>query len=127
MDALENLVHLIDEFVTAGVRLERGAIQRIHVQVPRAQAVEAHLLRALLVDFFLEGEDELLDALVEGLAVGRGVVEAVLGKEDVVDIVLAVGILGNLLAEREEVVESLVERYLVLEAAFPHRTPGALA
>ena len=99
VDTLENLVDLLDKLVAVAVGLERRSVLRVHVQVPRAKAFEAHLLRALPVHFLLEGENELLDALVERLAVGRGVVEAVFREEDVVDKVLAVCVLRYLFAD----------------------------
>ena len=127
MDAFENLCNLLDEFVAGGVGLEGRAAQRIHVQIPRAQAFKAHFLGAALVHFALQGEDELLDALVEGLAVVRSVVETALGEEDIVDVVLAAGVLGNLVANLEQPIEGVVERLFVLEAAFPDGAPGFLA
>ena len=124
VDAFENPVHLLDEFCSARIWLEGGPVQRVNIQVPRPELFKTHLLGAFLVDFFQQGEHQLLDALVEGFAVGGGVVEPVLREENVVDKVLAVGVPGDFLADFEQLIKSPVQGVLVLEAAFPHGPPG---
>ena len=125
MDAFENAVDFFDELVTALVRLEWRPAQRIYIQVPRTEFCKPHLFCATLVHFLLQREHQLFDAFVEIFAVCRGVVKAMLCKEDIVDKILAVSILRNLLSDIEQLVVRIIKRFLVLEAAFPHGSPGA--
>lgn len=128
-EAVEDFVGFLDE--TGDIGLVEGAEGEagfdVDFGVPGAEGGEFECGGFFAVELADEGDDGFFDGVVEGEAVLGGVVEAFEGGPDVSAVVGEAGVLGDLLAEGEELVEEVVELFAVLDAAVGDGTPGAFA
>jgi hypothetical protein len=124
---VEHPARAVDELVRALEGPQRAAALQVHLQVPRAQLRQAEGLRALGVQAAHQRHADLLGALVEALAVGGRVVEALHARVLVVAEVLEAGIERDPVPQREHAVEEVVDPVGVLQAALRDRFPAGLA
>ena len=107
-------------------RPERSRAVRVNRQVPGAERVEAEPLASMLHDPRDGRRGRALDRLVEALAVGRGIVEPELGREDVVAEVGEARVPRRALAQLEHPVEQARQGAALLDVRLRGRPEGAL-
>ena len=115
------------EFIIVLEGTQRGLAGGVHVQVPRAQRIEAQALAAAFVHAPRGRHDGLFDGFVEFVAVVGGVIKALQVLPHKGAVIGLAGVGGHFAAQRQELLPQLVERAAVGELPLGGQPPGLLA
>ena len=127
IELAENLLCCGHQFIDLLERPQRRAIQRVHRQVPRTQFVQLQLPTPFRLQLAQRRHDFPLNRLMKFQAILRRVVEAASGAKGVLAVIAAAGVLRDLLAQFDELVEHLLEWVGLLQSPVGDEFPRLLS
>jgi len=127
VNRVEHRARFGDQLVDGLKWAQRGSLERVNVQIPRAQALHAQPGAPARVDAFGGGHHHALDRIQKAHVIFGGVIEAQQVQPAKGAVIGEAGVRGDLAAHGQQLLPQRVDRFAVGQLAARSGAPGALA